>query len=42
MIDKEVYYKYLIEKDEKIINNISDKELINHLKEEIKFLKEKL
>lgn len=41
MINKEVYYKNLIEKKEKIINNLNDDNLINSLKQEINLLKEK-
>ena len=41
MINKEIYYKNLIEKKENILNNLNDIELINKLKEEIEILKEK-
>jgi len=41
MLNKEVYYKNLIEKKENILNNLNDIELINKLKEEIEILKEK-
>lgn len=41
MLNKKVYYKNLIEKKEKILNNLNDIELINKLKEEIEILKEK-
>ena len=41
MLNKEVYYKSLIEKKENIIKNISDNELLNKLNNEIKLLKEK-
>ena len=39
MVNKEVYYKHLIDKKEKILNCITDPELINALKEEIRLLK---
>lgn len=41
MINKELYYKSLIEKKTKILNCITDEELSKTLKEEIKFLKRK-
>ena len=41
MINKELYFKYLIDKKENIIKNISDTELINKLNKEIPLLKEK-
>jgi len=41
MINKEIYYKNLIEKKEKILNNLKDIVLKNKLKEEIEILKEK-
>ena len=41
MINKETYYKYLINKNKKILSNINDKELIIKLEKEIKFLEEK-
>ena len=41
MINKEMYYKSLINKKEKILNNITDLELVNKLKQEIDLLKEK-
>lgn len=39
MINKELYYEHLIDKKEKILNCITDRELTNTLKEEIRFLK---
>ena len=39
MINKERYYKFLIDKKEKIFNSITDDGLRNTLKEEIRFLK---
>lgn len=41
MVNKEIYYKSLIEKKTKILNCITDEELSKVLKEEIKFLKRK-
>ena len=41
MINKKTYYKYLINKKEKILNNITDTKLIKNIKQEIKLLKEK-
>lgn len=41
MMNKEVYYKYLIYKKEKILNNITDTELIKKLQNEIDLLKQK-
>jgi len=41
MINKEIYYKYLINKKEKILNNITDLEISKKLEKEIELLKEK-
>lgn len=41
MVNKELYYKSLIEKKTKILSCITDEELSKTLKEEIKFLKRK-
>jgi len=41
MLNKEVYYKNLIQKKEKIILGLNNQELINNLKQEIDLLKEK-
>lgn len=41
MINKELYYESLIEKKTKILNCITDENLRNTLKEEIRFLKRK-
>ena len=41
MINKELYYKKLIDKKTKILNCITDKDLSNTLQEEIRFLKRK-
>lgn len=41
MINKNIYYKYLIEKKEMILKKVTDNELINNLKKEIDFLKKK-
>jgi len=42
MVNKELYFNHLIEKKEKILSYITDEELTNTLKEEIRFLKRKL
>lgn len=42
MINKKTYYKYLIDKNEMILNQVKDKEIIDRLKKEIKFLKGKM
>lgn len=41
MLNKEIYFKSLIEKKEKILNNLNDIILINKLKKDINLLKEK-
>ena len=41
MINKEIYYKHLINKKEKILNCITDEELASSLKDEIRLLKKK-
>jgi len=41
MINKELYYKYLIDKKEKILNNINDNKLKKDLLNEINYIKEK-
>lgn len=41
MVNKEIYYKSLIDKKNKILNCITDENLSNTLKEEIRFLKRK-
>ncbi len=41
MVNKELYYKSLIDKKNKILNCITDENLRNTLKEEIRFLKRK-
>ncbi len=42
MINKDTYYKYLINKNEIILNKVNDKELIKTLEKEIEFLKGKM
>ena len=42
MINKEIYYKYIIDKNEIILNQVKDKEIIDRLKKEIEFLKGKM
>ena len=42
MINKELYFQYLIDKKEKILSCITDEELTKSLKNEIRFLKRKM
>lgn len=41
MINKNLYYESLIEKNTRILNSITDEKLGNTLKAEIRFLKNK-